>query len=303
MSASNPYASAATRSAAPAPTDSGQRAEKAGPDGVFGTHVMTGEAVALELSPAGTLSRMMSGLIDVLVAASVAGGVAVILVGTSANQAQLQVGMILAIVTLVVIVPTTVETITRGRSAGKLAVGLRIVRDDGGPVRFRHALIRSLASMIEVYLTLGSVAIITSMINSRGKRLGDIFAGTYSLRVREAEISPAPLLMPQELRAWAQIADIRRLPDSLALHARTHLSRTGEVSPQLREQIGRRFAATLEQYVSPPPPWGTNPERFMAAVLVARRDREYIAGTQAAGREQSAADQARALPFSIADAP
>ena len=30
--------------------------------------------------------------------------------------------------------PTTLETLTRGKSFGKLALGLRVVRDDGGTV-------------------------------------------------------------------------------------------------------------------------------------------------------------------------
>ena len=38
------------------------------------------------------------------------------------------------LVTVMVVLPTTVETLTRGRSLGKLAMGIRIVRDDGGPV-------------------------------------------------------------------------------------------------------------------------------------------------------------------------
>ena len=40
--------------------------------------------------------------------------------------------------------PVGIEMLTRGRSAGKALLGLRVVRDDGGPVRFRQALTRGL---------------------------------------------------------------------------------------------------------------------------------------------------------------
>ena len=41
--------------------------------------------------------------------------------------------------------PIVFETATRGRSLGKMALGLRVVSDDGGPERFRQALFRALA--------------------------------------------------------------------------------------------------------------------------------------------------------------
>lgn len=244
----------------------------------------------------------MSGAIDILVYAGVGAGLLILLSRLMQNMAQAQTFQIVAMATMMVIAPATVETLTRGLSPGKLAIGLRIVRDDGGPIRFRHALIRSLTGIGEIWLSLGSLALISSIIHPKAKRFGDMLAGTYSLQVREAEIAVAPLLMPPDLRQWAEEADIRRLPDSLALHARVYLSRTGELHPRVRQDVGRAFASTLERYVSPPPPWGVDPERFVAGVLVARRDREYLAGLATAEREAVEAERVRRLPFGIPDA-
>ena len=36
------------------------------------------------------------------------------------------------LITVFLVIPTTVETLTRGKSLGKLAMGLRTVRDDAG---------------------------------------------------------------------------------------------------------------------------------------------------------------------------
>ena len=63
--------------------------------------------------------------------------------------------------TITVVLPTTVDTLTRGRSLGKLAMGIRIVRDDGGPLVFRQSLVRALVGIVELWLTLGTVALIT----------------------------------------------------------------------------------------------------------------------------------------------
>src|SRR5690625_7837757 len=64
-------------------------------------------------------------------------------------------------------VPTLVETLTRGRSLGKLALGLQIVRDDGGPIRFRHAFIRALVGVGEIWLFGGMVAVIVSLLDRK----------------------------------------------------------------------------------------------------------------------------------------
>ncbi|WP_420112836.1 RDD family protein [Pseudactinotalea sp.] len=263
--------------------------------------VITGEAVALELRPAGVAHRLLSGLIDlgIYAAASIA-----LLLGLSRlvqNSAHLGILIVVVSVTMMVALPTTVESLTRGLSAGKLAAGLRVVRDDGGPIRFRHALVRAMLGVVEIWLTFGGLAVITSIINKRDKRLGDLLAGTYAIRVRGTEEALAPLLMPPDLATWAELADIRRLPDELALYARLHLSRTSAMSPAFREPRARALAASLEPYVSPPPPWGTNPERFLAAVLVARRDREYRAAVAQEERATERANRTRRLPYGIPD--
>ncbi|WP_413450992.1 RDD family protein [Georgenia phoenicis] len=263
--------------------------------------IITGEAVALEVRPAAFLLRVVSGLID-------AAAYAVVLVALSfgvlsamgeVNEARATAVSIATLAAVVVVAPTVVETLTRGRSLGKLATGIRIVRDDGGPVRLRHAFIRSLTGLGELWLTAGSIAVMTALLNGRGKRLGDLLAGTYAVRTRGADRKAPPLLMPPELESWARTADIRAMPDGLALAARRFLDRTGTLDPASREQLGRQLAARVEPLVAPPPPWGTHPERFLAAVLVARRDREYAVGLRARETLARTTAELRRLPFQM----
>ena len=253
----------------------------------------------LELKPANTVQRLLGGLIDLAIYGVVGGAMLLGLSRLVQNMAHLSILVVVVSVTMMVVLPTTVETVSRGLSAGKLAVGLRVVRDDGGPVRFRQSLVRAMLGVVEIWLTFGGLATITAIINRRSKRLGDLLAGTYAIQVRGAETAMAPLLMPPELERWAAVADIRRLPDSLAMHARTYLSRTGSLRPEVRGLIGRQLAAATEPYVSPPPPWGTNPERFVAAVLVARRDREYRAALALEHTTATLAERTRRLPYGV----
>lgn len=263
--------------------------------------VVTGEAVILELRPAGVVVRLLGGVIDIVLYVGLAIGLLLPATRLDLSQNQFQSLVVALVVLVMVVLPTTVETLTRGLSAGKLAVGIRVVRDDGGPVRFRQSVVRALTGVVEIWSSTGGIAVITAIINKRSKRIGDLLAGTYAVRVRGTELAVAPLLMPPELAAWAERADIRRLPDHLAQHARVFLSRTGTLQPGPRERIGRDLAAAVEPLTSPPPPWGTHPERFLAAVLVARRDREYRAGLVSVERDEVTAARTRALPYGVVD--
>ena len=87
-------------------------------------------------------------------------------------------------VAIIVGYPATMETLTRGRTVGKLALGLGSVRSDGGAIRFRHALVRALAAVVEMYMCSGAIAVITSLLSPEGKRVGDYMAGTIVVRER-----------------------------------------------------------------------------------------------------------------------
>ncbi|WP_199423553.1 RDD family protein [Actinotalea solisilvae] len=265
--------------------------------------IVIGEGVALDARPASFATRMLGALIDV-VALGVLGVVLILVASTAGRNLDEAAGAALAITLLVmvlVVIPATVETLTRGRSLGKLALGLRIVRDDGGPIRVRHAVIRALVGVLELWFTSGGVAIIASLVHPKGKRLGDMLAGTYAVRVRGGQRALPPLTMPHELAAWARNADIRRLPDGLALSARQFLGRAATLHQASRVRLGDQIAGEMERYVAPGPPLGTHPERFIAAVLAERRDREFAHASEAARAAAAEAVLLHRLPHAVPD--
>ncbi|WP_136193420.1 RDD family protein [Actinomyces procaprae] len=244
--------------------------------------MVTGEAVALEVLPASPGARILSGLIDYALYG--AGLVVTVLTGVpiggrifpNASDALVVAMLSLVFLGWLVGMPLAVEVLSRGRSAGRLVTGSRIVRDDGGAVRLRHSLVRALVGVVEVWLLGGIPAIATSVVTRRGKRLGDLLAGTYAVRIRNGGVDAPPILMPPELSAWARDADLRSLPGHLALVVRTFLQRASSMQPQARMRLATQLAAQAEPYVAPPPPPHTHPERFLAALLAARRDREFM---------------------------
>lgn len=263
--------------------------------------IVTGEAVVLELRPASFAARALSSIIDVAAALVVLVGLLVLFgqtLGESVDPA-LGTALILAIVVLVMVgAPVAVETLTRGKSLGRLAMGLRIVRDDGGAVRFRHCLIRGMAAVLEIYLTAGSLAFTVAMFNEKSKRLGDIMAGTYALRERIPASPSAPVTVPPPLRGWAGLADIGRLPDALSRRVSRFLGQSPRLSQQSRITLAAGLAAEVSVYVSPQPPAGTFPEDFLRAVMAERRDRDYVSLSRQRERTELTGRRLHRLPFS-----
>ena len=240
--------------------------------------VVSGEAVVLEVPVARFPSRMLAIAIDIAVQLV---ALAIVLVAVGATQASggLDAASAAAIglsVTVLIIVgyPTIFETLSRGRTLGKLAMGLRVVGDDGGPERFRQALVRALASVLEIWALMGAPALITSLLSVKGKRLGDVFAGTFVIQERLRVTSGAPVVMPPMLAAWAASLELSGLPGETAAIARSYLGRFWELTPVAREEFGRRIAAEVAARVTPPPLPGTPPAAYLAAVLAERRARE-----------------------------
>ncbi len=98
------------------------------------SELVTGEAVALELRPAKLPSRALAVLLDLAVAVAVYVAVTIVLVASTASlDMAAQTALSLAAFLLILVGgPIAVETLSHGRSLGKMACGLRVVRDDGG---------------------------------------------------------------------------------------------------------------------------------------------------------------------------
>lgn len=238
--------------------------------------LVTGEGVALDLPAASLGTRLVSGLIDLLV--TLVGGFVtffvLLAVTVRTDEALLWAAYVLGMILVFVVFPATLETLTRGRSVGKLAMGLRTVRDDGGPISFHHAVVRALIGFVEIYVFTGVPAFFSMLLSRRGKRLGDYAAGTYVVRDRVTLQLPHPPPMPRQLAAWARRADMASLPTGLALAVRQFLGRLPELDRTTRDRLGGALLADVMQYVAPPPPGHEPPELVLAAVIAERRERD-----------------------------
>lgn len=261
--------------------------------------VITGEAVVLELREASFVLRAVGCAIDY-----VAYGLGLLLTTyllsrTSAglDSAAGRAWIVGWLVFWLLVVPVAVETISRGKSLGRFVMGLRIVRDDGGAIRFRHAFIRGMLALLEILAMFGSLALLVSFANERGKRLGDMLAGTYSMRERRRKVRPNLPAAPAHLRPWVELADLGRVPDALAAKVSRFGRQADAMTEGSRARIGIELANELNAFVAPAPPQGTGAEEFLMAVMAERRDRDYRRMLVVKERQKAVGQRLHRLPF------
>lgn len=257
------------------------------------SNLVSGEAVELELRHAQFPSRGVALLIDAVVQFT---ALAVLLGVLYAAAPALDDAMFAAIsLTVVVAVmigyPVTFETLTHGRTPGKFVMGLRVTRDDGGPVSFRHALIRGLSGFfVDIWLLglFGTVAVVVSLLSPQSKRVGDYLAGTIVIRERLPAATGTQ--RPSAQRAeWTATLDLSGLSADLMVSIRQYLTRAETFSAAARAEIGQSLVREVSAHIGRTPPDGVTDDEYLEAIITERRAREEQRRSHRAVGDSSAA--------------
>lgn len=232
----------------------------------------------LGLQPARLPSRALAIVIDLVVVwtAYLLLSIGLALATASLDEAAVMAVSIASFLLILVGAPIAVETLSHGRSLGKMACGLRVVRDDGGPIRFRHALVRGAMGVVEVLASFGVIACIASLVSARGRRIGDVFAGT--LVVRERVPAARGLVVPPPPPPWlvgrfAEV-DLSGVPEDLWLAIRQYLIRMWQLDPAVSWSMARQLAGDLATRTGAPSPDDVPPAAYLAAVVNERQARD-----------------------------
>jgi uncharacterized RDD family membrane protein YckC len=274
--------------------------------------MVTPEAVALEFQTANVGSRILAFLIDMLVVgAGIAAGVTAVALALSASGAVLPDWLLIAM--LLVLIPgwwfgyfTGFETLWRGRTLGKAALGLRVVTREGAPVRFRHAAIRTLLGTVDFALGSGFFAVVFVLFSRDNQRLGDMVAGTLVLRERSAAAQLAPVSFdpPPGLESYTATLDVTGMATEEYQAVRGFLLRAQQLAPASRASLAVQLATPLAARLRPPPPDGLPPEGFLRAVAAAyQRRQRAAAGGPALPAQAPSAAWPRPFPAAAGGAP
>lgn len=255
------------------------------------TGLVSDDAVQVDLRPARLGSRALARMLDMaiqtlLLLVFLAIGTPFVVNSDLAVATAVQA----AVVVLVFLAyPVLLETATRGLTIGKAAVGLRVVRDDGGAIRFRHALTRALVGFSAEFPGLlppltWFASLWCMLAHPQGKRLGDIAAGTMVIHARTPVVWGWMPVIPPHLAGWTATLDLTALDDGLALAVRQYLVRYRFLSARARVELGTALANEVFERITPPPPPGRYAQELLIAVLGERHRRSAarLAQTRAA---------------------
>lgn len=188
----------------------------------------TPEGIDLSLPVAGPVARALAWLIDFVLRIAIFIGVGITI--SFAGGTGFGVLLIVAFV-LEWLFPAWCEVYMDGATPGKKALGLRVLHDDGTPVRWPAAMTRNLLRAVDFMPFFYAFGLLSMLINRDFKRLGDLAAHTIVVyreaKPRAITVPAAPPLAP---------------PMPLALEEQRAVLDFAERSPQLTGERAEELA-------------------------------------------------------------
>ena len=245
--------------------------------------ISTPEGVDLDIVLAGLGSRFAATLLDLVIqiGAIIALGMAL---GLGADSGYVA-AMYFVLVFLVLFAYDIVfETWNNGRTIGKLAAGIRVVRRGGQPVHFMASTVRNLVRIVDFLPLFYGIGMISVIVTKHNQRLGDLAAGTYVVRERRTTApTAAPRAMPAPTRGWAPPPtvdaaymrwDVSLVTADDVATVRRFLERRASLEPHARAQLGWELATRLRAKVAGVDDQGPpTPEAFLEGVAAAKAAR------------------------------
>ena len=235
--------------------------------------VTTPEGLEVELALAGVGSRFASALIDFLLELVAFAAVALLLARFASEAVAVAIGS-LAFFAVIFGYHVLFETLASGRSPGKRALGLRVVRLGGAPVRFKDSGVRNIVRLVDLLppVTYGVGAAVI-LVTRRNQRLGDLAAGTIVVRERRggrrgAARPEAVEALPEGVECW----DVSAVTSEDLVAVRRFLERRTGIEAAARSRLAAELAARLRPKVAAAADNGAD-ERFLEGVAAAKAAR------------------------------
>jgi uncharacterized RDD family membrane protein YckC len=229
---------------------------------------ITPEAVAISVDAAGLGSRMIAWLVDTMIQLAI---VVPILIGVGIGEVTSTVEVVVISVVIFLLMWAyypLFEFFGQGRTPGKRAQRLRVVRTDGQPAGGAAIMVRNLIRIVDVIL-LPFLAVISMLVTARAQRLGDLAAGT--MVVRESRLA-APETVASPSGANLPVVDATGLSEREYDVIRSFLSRRAALDPAARQRLAAQLAASVRGRVGSVPE-GLSDEATLEAVSHSYRGR------------------------------
>jgi uncharacterized RDD family membrane protein YckC len=245
------------------------------------TEVETPEYVRFRYRTAGPMRRVFAWAIDCFIRVAVA-FVVLLGLGMSGIVSEKDVTEAAFGVMLVILFAlewgyfVLFETMWDGRTPGKQALGLRVVKDGGYPIRFVDSVLRNLLRAADFLPKGYPVGFVVMAGDRRFRRLGDRVAGTMVIVEERRQVAAPVLVQPpptaEEIESFAQRPRLSAMElEALELFLRRRNTLGPAREHELAEMIASSYAKRLGLRYR-------DPSRFLA--LLYRRATERDAQPQ-----------------------
>ena len=222
--------------------------------------VATPERVSFDYQVAGLGTRAIAQVLDILIILGILTAVYFVaasfaVVGSAAAVLFLVIGAFVVIFGYFWVS----EALWSGQTIGKKAFRLRAVGDRGEPLTFTQAGIRNIVRIVDFLPYAYGVGLIVLFANGKGKRLGDLAAGTIVVKdsdhvwlwqltgARNQPPAPGALAPPPAAYAAASAAELtlRRLDPELRRLVSSYARRRPELALAVRVQLATQVQSSL----------------------------------------------------------
>ncbi len=213
--------------------------------------IETPEHVVLDLEIAGLGSRALAAVLDMAILIGAA--LAVLLVAWILSTFGMSLGhMGSALLLLASFVAWNgyfilFEGLRRGQTPGKRLAGIRVVMDTGHAVSFGAAAARNLLRVADALPPPYLIGLLLVAFHPRGKRLGDLVAGTVVARDRPQEAGSARAAVAAQVSP-----SIPELDDETFRLLSQFVARHAALEPSARGRLARSLAERLADHPTPP---------------------------------------------------
>lgn len=218
----------------------------------------TPEQVHLEFVLAGIGSRFMAVFLDALIELVLYALLFVISLGLGFSGFFNAARSIwwTALVTLVIFCVywgyyAIFEAIWKGQTPGKRWAGIRVIKDSGRPINAFEAITRNLIRAIDFFPVCYGVGVVTMLLNSKNRRLGDYVAGT--IVVHETSDRESSLFFNTPTSTDFTLHQAAGLTLQEAELIETFLARRLEIPPEVRKFNSQRITEMISARLNIPP--------------------------------------------------
>lgn len=189
--------------------------------------VNTPEGIALELSPAGPITRTLAWIVDLAIRA----GISILIVFSLAFLGNFGLGISAILIFLLEwFYPVWFELRRQGQTPGKRLLNIYVAQLDASPISPAASVVRNLLRLVDFLPFFYGFGLASTLMTKRFQRLGDLAANTVVLHKSQ------PVLNSREFSASPEPANVSLSlteQQALILFAQRHSTLTPERQQEL----------------------------------------------------------------------